>query len=89
MNILDPRFKYIPACRTNIMDRFRSAGFVPPSELRRVMPSAEERLRQLRADLDRMAEFKKVGSATLVMMDADEFEACLAEADGFTRKVDA
>lgn len=31
-NILDPRFKYIPAAKTDIVKRFRAMGWVPPSE---------------------------------------------------------
>lgn len=45
ISILDPRFQYVPACRTNIMDRFRAAGFVPPSEQRKRQPDELQRLR--------------------------------------------
>ena len=31
-NILDRRFKYVPASKTNILKRFRAMGWVPPSE---------------------------------------------------------
>lgn len=33
-SILDPRFKYIPAAKTDIVKRFRAMGWVPPSEKR-------------------------------------------------------
>lgn len=32
LNILDARFKYVPAAKTDIMKRFRAMGWVPPSE---------------------------------------------------------
>lgn len=31
-NILDSRFKYIPASKIDIVKRFRAMGWVPPSE---------------------------------------------------------
>ena len=45
ISILDRRFQYVPAFRTNIMDRFRAAGFVPPSEQRKRQPDELQRLR--------------------------------------------
>lgn len=33
-SILDKRFKYIPAAKTDIVQRFRAMGWVPPSEKR-------------------------------------------------------
>jgi len=32
--VLDPKFVYIPAANTDILKRFRSLGWVPPSELK-------------------------------------------------------
>ena len=32
LNILDSRFKYTPASKTDIVKRFRAMGWVPPSE---------------------------------------------------------
>ena len=32
--ITDPDFKYTPAVATDILKRFRAAGWTPPSELR-------------------------------------------------------
>ena len=34
VSILDPRFKYTPAAKTDILKRFRAMGWVPPSEKR-------------------------------------------------------
>ena len=31
-SLLNPAWKYIPAASTNIMERFRAMGWVPPSE---------------------------------------------------------
>jgi hypothetical protein len=31
--LLDKDFVYIPACKTDIMERFKALGFVPPSTL--------------------------------------------------------
>jgi hypothetical protein len=31
-NLMDPQFKYIPAASTNVMQRFKALGWVPPSE---------------------------------------------------------
>ena len=80
ISILDRRFQYVPAFRTNIMDRSRAAGFVPPSEQRKRQPDELQRLRQLRWDLDLMAIFTKDGKT--VVMDAERFEAAMARADG-------
>lgn len=33
-SLLNPNWKYIPAAATNIMERFRAMGWVPPSELK-------------------------------------------------------
>ena len=35
-NILDRRFKYVPASKTNILKRFRAMGWVPPSERKNI-----------------------------------------------------
>ena len=32
IGLLDPSWKYIPAASTNILERFRAMGWVPPSE---------------------------------------------------------
>lgn len=40
MNILNPNFVYTPAAATNILERFRSMGWTPPSELRRAPQEA-------------------------------------------------
>ena len=32
IGLLDPDWKYIPAASTNILERFRAMGWVPPSE---------------------------------------------------------
>ena len=34
-NILDPKWTYVPAAFTNILERFRSMGWTPPSEAKR------------------------------------------------------
>lgn len=41
MNLLDPRFKYIPAVKTNVAETFARFGFRPTTE-------EERRARQLR-----------------------------------------
>jgi hypothetical protein len=34
-NLLNPNWKYIPAAQTNILQRFKDMGWVPPSEAKR------------------------------------------------------
>jgi hypothetical protein len=34
IGLLDPNWKYVPAASTNILERFRSMGWVPPSEVK-------------------------------------------------------
>ena len=31
-SLLNPNWRYVPAASTNIMERFRAMGWVPPSE---------------------------------------------------------
>jgi hypothetical protein len=33
-SLLNPAWKYVPAASTNILDRFRAMGWVPPSEVK-------------------------------------------------------
>ncbi len=33
-SLLNPDWKYVPAASTNILDRFRAMGWVPPSEVK-------------------------------------------------------
>jgi hypothetical protein len=33
-SLLNPNWRYVPAASTNIMDRFRAMGWVPPSEVK-------------------------------------------------------
>jgi hypothetical protein len=32
MSLLDPRFRYVPAGKTNVLDTFRKFGFQPTSD---------------------------------------------------------
>jgi len=32
MSLLDPKFKYIPAAKTDVAETFKRFGFVPPSQ---------------------------------------------------------
>jgi hypothetical protein len=34
-SLLNPNWRYVPAASTNIMDRFRAMGWVPPSEVKK------------------------------------------------------
>lgn len=34
-SLLNPAWKYVPAAFTNIMERFRAMGWVPPSEAKK------------------------------------------------------
>jgi hypothetical protein len=34
-SLLNPNWRYVPAASTNIMDRFRAMGWVPPSEAKK------------------------------------------------------
>jgi hypothetical protein len=34
-SLLNPNWRYVPAAFTNIMDRFRAMGWVPPSEAKK------------------------------------------------------
>jgi hypothetical protein len=33
-SLLNPNWRYVPAASTNIMERFRAMGWVPPSEVK-------------------------------------------------------
>lgn len=37
--LLDPKWKYIPAAATDVLARFKSMGWVPPSEAKRAKRS--------------------------------------------------
>lgn len=77
---MNPDFIYISASHTNIMERFLATGWMPPS--RRIKPTAEQRLRALRADIYLLARFSDDGET--VTMDAFELEEAIARAEGFT-----
>jgi len=32
---IDPKWIYVPAVATNVLERFKSFGFVPPSEVKK------------------------------------------------------
>lgn len=34
-SLLNPNWRYVPAADTNIMERFRAMGWVPPSEAKK------------------------------------------------------
>ncbi len=34
IGLLDPTWQYVPAASTNILERFRLLGWVPPSEVK-------------------------------------------------------
>jgi hypothetical protein len=34
-SLLNPNWRYVPAASTNIMERFRAMGWVPPSEAKK------------------------------------------------------
>jgi hypothetical protein len=34
-SLLNPNWKYVPAASTNILERFRAMGWVPPSEAKK------------------------------------------------------
>jgi hypothetical protein len=34
-SLLNPNWRYVPAAFTNIMERFRAMGWVPPSEAKK------------------------------------------------------
>jgi len=38
-NLLDPKWKYVPAAATDVLARFKSMGWVPPSEAKRAKRS--------------------------------------------------
>ena len=33
-SLMNPNWRYVPAASTNIMERFRAMGWVPPSEVK-------------------------------------------------------
>lgn len=81
-SILDQRFTYTPAAKTDIRARFAVMGWVPPSKAKRPhQDSAEQRLARLRADIDLLGTFSRDGST--VTFNASDLEAALARADGF------
>lgn len=81
MNILDNRFEYIPAVKTNILARFRAMGWKPPSEAKPKARTPEQRLQQLLRDLDRISTFTKDGKTARI--DAAAYERAIARAEGF------
>jgi len=72
--LLDPSFQYIPACATDIRERFIANGMVP----KKPILSEIERLRLFKRQIETLASFVD-GRVTF---DEQVFEDILAEADG-------
>lgn len=75
-SILDPTFKYTPACATDIRERFIANGLVP----RKPMLTEIERLRQFRREIEAHATFTN----NKVIFSEFTFEELLADCDGAT-----